>query len=52
MPARWAEEPGLGIWVMNQRARKKALDRGEPSEGMTAERMAKLEALGFAWALR
>jgi hypothetical protein len=25
------------------------LARGEPSEGMTAARAAKLEALGFAW---
>jgi hypothetical protein len=34
-----------------QRKRKRKLDRGEPSEGMTAERAAKLEALDFAWEL-
>jgi hypothetical protein len=49
VPRRWAEDPTLGRWVGHQRARKKALDRGEPSDGMTAERAAKLEALGFAW---
>jgi hypothetical protein len=30
--------------------RKKKLDRGEPSKGMTAARVARLEALGFVWA--
>jgi hypothetical protein len=28
---------------------KKVLDRGEPSEGMTAARVAKLDAIGFVW---
>ena len=32
-------------------AAKKKLDRGEPCEGMTAERAARLTALGFAWDL-
>jgi hypothetical protein len=49
VPQRWAEDPSLGTWVKDQRAGKKKLDRGEPSEGMTAARVAKLEALGFAW---
>jgi hypothetical protein len=49
VPLRWAEDPVLGQWVNGQRKLKKALDRGEPSKGMTAERAAKLEALGFAW---
>jgi hypothetical protein len=50
VPRHWAADPPLGSWVHNQRTvRKRALDRGEPSEGMTAERAAKLEALGFAW---
>jgi hypothetical protein len=34
---------------MNQRANKRKLERGEPSEAMTAERAARLTALGFAW---
>ena len=29
--------------------RKKKLDRGEPSKGMTAARAARLTALGFVW---
>jgi hypothetical protein len=49
VPQGWAEDPKLGRWVDNQRTRKKALDRGEPSRGMTAARVAKLDALGFAW---
>jgi hypothetical protein len=50
VPQKWAEAPGLGVWVNTQRTRKKKLNRGEPSEGMTAERATKLEALGFNWA--
>ena len=48
----WTEDKPLGKWVQNQRARKKALDSGEPRPGMTAARAAKLDALGFAWAPR
>jgi hypothetical protein len=48
---RWAENPQLGSWVRTQRVGKKALDRGVPREGMTAKRVAQLEALGFAWAI-
>jgi hypothetical protein len=50
VPKRWTEDPRLGTWVHDQRARKKKLDRGDPSPGMTAARAARLEALGFAWA--
>jgi hypothetical protein len=46
-----AEDPKLGNWVKHQRSTKKRLDRGEPSP-MTAERAAKLEALGFTWDAR
>jgi hypothetical protein len=49
VPIRWAEDPQLGRWVGNQRTRKKALERGDPSKGMTAARAVKLDALGFAW---
>jgi hypothetical protein len=51
VPQGWAEDPGLGSWVSEQRARKRKLDRGEPSKGMTAARAAKLEALGLTWDL-
>ena len=51
VPRGWAEDPPLGRWVDTQRQGKKALDRGEPSQGMTAARAAKLEALGFDWEL-
>jgi hypothetical protein len=49
VPRRWQEDPGLGTWVDKQRVRKRKFDRGEPSEGMTAERVARLTALGFVW---
>jgi hypothetical protein len=49
VPQRWAEDPILGQWVSNQRKCKRKLDRGDPSPRITAERAAKLEALGFAW---
>ena len=48
VPYGWAEDKQLGSWVSKQRTLKHKLDRGEPSQGMTAERVAKLEALGFA----
>jgi hypothetical protein len=49
VPKRLAEDPRLGRWVRDQRMLKRKLDRGEPSEGMTAARAARLTALGFAW---
>jgi hypothetical protein len=49
VPKRWAEDPRLGKWVNNQRHLKRKLDRGEPSKAMTAERAARLTALGFVW---
>ena len=51
MPQGWAEDKPLGSWVMSQRSRKRKLDRGESGDGMTAARVARLDALGFAWAL-
>jgi hypothetical protein len=51
VPRGWAEEPRLGRWVNRQRAYKKALARGDPRSQITVARVAKLEALGFAWEL-
>jgi hypothetical protein len=48
VPHGWAY-PRLGRWVATQRQGKKALDRGEASDGMTAARAARLTALGFVW---
>ena len=57
VPVRCTGDPRLGRWAKEQRSLKKLLDRGEPMGGrgkgkMTAERAAKLEALGFAWGTR
>jgi hypothetical protein len=49
VPTHWADDPGFGQWVANQRYLKKQLDRSEPCGGMTAARAAKLTALGFVW---
>jgi hypothetical protein len=47
---RWAEDQRLGQWVTTQRTGKRCLDSGKgPRYGMTAERAAKLTALGFEW---
>ena len=51
VPRSWAEDPQLGRWVSKQRTCKKALDRGEPSARITVAQVARLEALGFAWAV-
>jgi hypothetical protein len=50
MPKRCAEDPPLAYWVTNQRAYKKALDRGDSNPKITAARVAKLDKLGFNWA--
>ena len=52
VPRGWAEDPRLGQWLNKQRTLKRQLDGGEPSEGMTAERAARLTALGLVWGLR
>ena len=49
VPHRWPEDSQLGSWVNRQRTLKRKLDRGEPSEGMMADQVARLTALGFAW---
>jgi hypothetical protein len=49
VPTAWAEDPALGRWAGKQRKLKRKLDRGDPSDGMTAARAARLEALGLAW---
>jgi hypothetical protein len=51
VPLRWAEDRRLGRWVNTQRVLKRKLDRGEPSEGMTVARVARLTALGLVWDL-
>jgi hypothetical protein len=43
------DNPRLAGWISNQRQYKRRLDRGEPSKGMTAERAARLTALGLVW---
>jgi hypothetical protein len=49
VPQDWAADSALGRWVNSQRVGKRKLDRGEPSEGMTVARAARLTALGLNW---
>jgi hypothetical protein len=49
VPRGWAGDPRLARWVTKQRVLKRQLDRGEPSQGMTADRAERLAALGFVW---
>ena len=51
VPQRWAKDPSLGMWVSTQRRCKRNRERGEPGNltGMTAERAARLTALGIEW---
>ena len=49
VPAGWPADPKLARWVRHQRTAKKRLDAGRPSPGITDERMAKLDELGFEW---
>jgi hypothetical protein len=51
VPWGWTEDQPLAMWVSRQRSNKRKLDNGEPSLGMTAERVVKLDALGFVWKL-
>ena len=46
---RWAGDPKLGRWVSAQRKAKKDLDAGSSKPGITSERIAKLDAIGFDW---
>ena len=47
VPKGWTEDPRLATSVRWQRQCKWRLDSGEPRKGMTAERVARLTALGF-----
>jgi len=51
VPARFKANPKLGRWVMTQRRQFTLLMQGFPS-ALTAERIRKLETLGFTWSVR
>mmetsp|Transcript_44836 Transcript_44836/g.95425 ORF Transcript_44836/g.95425 Transcript_44836/m.95425 type:complete len:449 (+) Transcript_44836:171-1517(+) len=51
VPARFKANPKLGRWVMTQRRQFTLLMQGFPS-ALTAERIRRLEALGFTWSVR
>lgn len=50
VPNRYPEDVQLGHWVSSQRRQYKAVRMGDTQQtAMTAERIAKLEAVGFQW---
>lgn len=51
VPARFKANPKLGRWVMTQRRQFTLLMQGFPS-ALTAERIRRLESLGFTWSVR
>lgn len=51
VPARFKSDPKLGRWVMTQRRQFTLLVQGLPS-ALSAERIGKLEGLGFCWSVR
>lgn len=51
VPARFKTNPKLGRWVMTQRRQFTLLMQGYPS-ALTAERIQRLEGIGFTWSIR
>ncbi|KAL9180743.1 hypothetical protein ACHAXT_011196 [Thalassiosira profunda] len=51
VPARCKANPKLGRWVMTQRRQFTLLLQGFPS-ALTADRIRRLEGIGFAWSVR
>jgi hypothetical protein len=56
VPKRYQDDPKLGTWVETQRVQHKKLQQdGEavtPNNRLNAERLAKLESVGFAWSAK
>ena len=51
VPARYKANPKLGRWVMTQRRQFTLLMQGYPNT-LTAERINRLEGIGFTWCIR
>lgn len=60
VPKRYAADPKLGTWVETQRVQYKKLQRSAtdvdtavtPNKRLNAERLKKLESIGFAWSAK
>jgi hypothetical protein len=51
VPSKFSENPQLSVWVKCQRRQYKLFVKGEKST-MTAERVSKMDTLGFVWSPR
>ena len=51
VPWKWSENSQLANWVSQQRTQYRLYQEGKKSS-MTKERIAKLESIGFEWALK
>jgi hypothetical protein len=53
VPNRYPEDPRLGSWVSTQRRQYKVYSSGpKKSTSMTAERVSRLEEIGFQWSTK
>ena len=52
VPSRYAENKQLAIWVKSQRRQFKYFKSGCTKSKITADRIERLNALGFVWRLR
>lgn len=48
VPTKYKENSALGRWISKQRAAYKKYRKGEKSN-MTADKIRRLESIGFAW---
>eukprot|EP00592_Proboscia_alata_P014320 CAMPEP_0194392996 /NCGR_PEP_ID=MMETSP0174-20130528/123050_1 /TAXON_ID=216777 /ORGANISM="Proboscia alata, Strain PI-D3" /LENGTH=370 /DNA_ID=CAMNT_0039188627 /DNA_START=594 /DNA_END=1704 /DNA_ORIENTATION=+ len=49
VPGKFPQNPSLGGWVFNQRKSYKGHLKGDPSSSMTADRIRRLNKVGFEW---
>ena len=49
VPFKYAENPQLGIWVINQRSQYKKFQQDPSTSFMTQERIERLESIAFKW---
>jgi hypothetical protein len=49
VPTKYKDNTALGRWVSTQRSEYKKYSEGQAKTTMTAEKIARLEGIGFAW---
>ena len=49
VPTKYKENTALGRWVSTQRSEYKKFCEGDEKTSMTADKIRRLESIGFAW---